>query len=56
MATVERTEAPVRLILDGISWETYEMLLNDLGDQPKLRIRSSFGRWKSGFRSAVWPQ
>ena len=44
MATVERTEAPLRLVLDGISWETYEKLLDDLGDQPSPRMTYDRGR------------
>lgn len=44
MATVERTEAPVRFVLHGISWETYEMLLNDIGDQPSPRMTYDRGR------------
>lgn len=44
MATIEQPEASKHLLLEGISWETYEMLLRDRGDRPSPRITYDRGR------------
>lgn len=44
MATVEQHEASKRFVLEGISWETYEMLLRDRGDRPSPRLAFDRGR------------
>jgi Uma2 family endonuclease len=44
MATIERAEAPACFVLYDISWETYELLLRDLGDSPSPRVTYDRGR------------
>jgi Uma2 family endonuclease len=44
MATIERSEAPARVVLNNVAWETYEMLLRDRGDQTSPRFTYDRGR------------
>jgi Uma2 family endonuclease len=44
MATVEQREASNRFVLEGISWEAYEVLLRDRGDRPSPRMTYDRGR------------
>lgn len=44
MATIERFEAPARVMLKNVSWETYEMLLGDRGDEASPRFTYDRGR------------
>ena len=56
------TPVEQKVILHGVSWETYERLLNEHQESPVRTSSTMRGNWKSWFcpggtksRTAIWP-